>query len=206
MTNKAVIKAEEIRLDARDYAIRIAKSSFLPTLSASAGLGSSYYTSSRASRTYTDPASGATVVRPLDSFKDQISSNFNQSVGLSLSIPIFSKFQNRNQVRSAQLHKTYQQLVLDNARKTLYKEIQQAYYNAVAAQEKYRASQDAVASARESYTLVTEKYENQKANITEFNEARNAYLASEANLSQARYEYLYGARLLDFYRGEELSF
>ena len=51
-----------------------------------------------------------------------------------------------------------------------------------------------------------EKYENGKANILEYNEARNRYLEAESNLLQARYECLYQSRLLDFYRGRGLSF
>lgn len=203
--NKPVVKAEEFRLEAQDYSVKIAKGGYLPTLSASAGLGSSYFTSSKASRTYTDPTSGQTRVAPLETFSDQLKNNFNQSIGLSLSIPIFSKFQTRNQIRSAELSRTNQQLQLENVKKNLYKEIQQAYYNAVAAQQKYRASRDARASAKESYDLVTAKYENGKANITEFNESRNAFLESESNVAQARYEYLFSARLLDFYRGGALN-
>lgn len=203
--SKPSIKAEEIRLDAQDYNVRIAKSGYLPSIGLSAGLGSSYFTSSKASRTYTDPSSGAAVVAPLESFTDQVKNNFNQSIGLSLSIPIFSRFQTRNQVRSAELGRRNQRLVLENAKKSLYKEIQQAWYNAVAAQAKYRASRDARLSAKESYDLVTAKYEHGKANITEFNEARDGFLRAESNLSQARYEYLYCARLLDFYRGRALS-
>ncbi|NLN99894.1 MAG: TolC family protein [Bacteroidales bacterium] len=201
---KPIVKAEEFRLDAQDYSVKIAKGGYLPTLSASAGLGSSYFTSSKASRTYTDPASGQTHVAPLESFSDQLKNNFNQSIGLSLSIPIFSRFQTRNQIRSAELSRTNQQLQLENVKKNLYKEIQQAYYNALAAQQRYRASRDARASAKESYDLVTAKYENGKANITEFNESRNAFLESESNVAQARYECLFSARLLDFYRGDTL--
>lgn len=50
------------------------------------------------------------------------------------------------------------------------------------------------------------KYENGKANITEFNEARDSFLESESNLARARYEFLFSAKLLDFYRGQKLAF
>ena len=121
-------------------------------------------------------------------------------------MPIFSGFQNRNQVRSAELARTNQRLLLENTKKSLYKEIQQAYYNAVAASEKYRSSVDAQASARESFELVQAKYENGKANITEFNESRDTWLRAESDLARSRYEYLYSAKLLDFYRGRPLEF
>lgn len=190
VSSKAVIKAEEFRLDATDYTIKNAKSQFMPTISASGGLGTNFYTSSGVTNT---------------SFADQMKNNFSQYLGLSLSIPIFNSFQTRNQVRSAVLNRKSQALTLENSKKTLYKEIQQAYCNAVAAGDKYKASEDAKASAQESFDLVKAKYENGKAYITEFNEARDNFLKSESDLSQARYEYLYSVKLLDFYRGVPLS-
>jgi outer membrane protein len=75
----------------------------------------------------------------------------------------------------------------------------------VAAQEQYRSSTDAEASAKESYDQMLAKYENGLANITEFNEARDNYLSAESTLVRSRYQYLYSARLLDFYRGHELT-
>ena len=189
--NKPAVKAEMFRLDATEFSIKSAKGAFLPSISASGGVGTNYYTMSAA---------------PSAVFFDQIKNNFSQYLGLSLSVPIFSGFQNRNQVRSAELARTNQRLLLENTKKSLYKEIQQAYYNAVAASEKYRSSVDAQASARESFELVQAKYENGKANITEFNESRDTWLRAESDLVRSRYEYLYSAKLLDFYRGRPLEF
>ena len=191
LLEKPAVKAEEFRLDASEYAIKIAKGAYLPSISASGGFGSNYYTMSSA---------------PSNSFADQMKNNFSQYLGLTLSVPIFNGFQTRNQVRAAELSRKNQMLQLENTRKTLYKEIQQAWYNAVAAREKLLSSKEAEASARESYDLVTAKYENGKANITEFNEARDAFLRSESDLSRARYEVLYATKLLDFYQGRELDF
>ena len=191
LLEKPAVKAEEFRLDASEYAIKIAKGAYLPSISASGGFGSNYYTMSSA---------------PSNSFADQMKNNFSQYLGLTLSVPIFNGFQTRNQVRAAELSRKNQMLQLENTRKTLYKEIQQAWYNAVAAREKLLSSKEAEASARESYDLVTAKYENGKANITEFNEARDAFLRSESDLSRARYEFLYATKLLDFYQGRELDF
>jgi len=189
--NRPSVKAEMFRLDATDFTIKSAKGAFLPSISANGGIGSNYYTMSAA---------------PSAAFMEQIKNNFSQYLGLSLSVPIFSGFQNRNQVRMAELSRTNQMLQLENTKKTLYKEIQQAYYNAVASADKYRSSADAQASARESFELMKAKYENGKANITEFNEARDNWLKAESDLLRSRYEYLYSAKLLDFYRGRPLEF
>ena len=189
--NRPSVKAEMFRLDATDFTIKGAKGAFLPSISANGGIGSNYYTMSAA---------------PSAAFMEQIKNNFSQYLGISLSVPIFSGFQNRNQVRMAELSRTNQMLQLENTKKTLYKEIQQAYYNAVASADKYRSSADAQASARESFELMKAKYENGKANITEFNEARDNWLKAESDLLRSRYEYLYSAKLLDFYRGRPLEF
>ena len=189
--NKPSVKAEMFRLDATEYTIKSAKGAYLPSISANGGLGTNFYTTSSA---------------PSATFMEQIKHNFSQYLGVSLSVPIFTGFQTRNQVRSAELSRLNQTLQLENTKKTLYKEIQQAYYNAVAASEKYRSSVDAQASALESFELVKAKYENGKANITEFNESRDSWLKAESDLVRSRYEYLYSAKLLDFYRGRPLKF
>jgi outer membrane protein len=132
--------------------------------------------------------------------------NFSQYLGLSLSVPIFTRFSNRNNLRSAELSYRNQELQLETIKKSLYKEIQQAYYNAVNAQEKYRSSEAAAHSAEEAFRLTSSKYELGQATGTEFNEAKARYLEAASNSARARYEQLYQSRLLDFYRGRPLAF
>ena len=188
---KPEVQAEQLRLSASERSIDIAKAALYPKLNLNAGLQTNYY------KTNGIQAEG---------FMDQMKNNFAQYVGLSLSVPIFNRFATRNSVRSAQVDRDNQQLALDNVKKTLYKEIQQVYYNARAAQAKYQSSEAATVSARDAFTLMQAKYENGKATSTEFNESKNNYLKSESDLAQARYEYLYQTALLDFYRGRELDF
>ena len=188
---KPVVEAEQIRLDYAKTNIDLAKGAFLPSLSMSGGVGSNYYTSS---------GIGSAA------FFDQMKHNFSQYLGLSLSVPIFSRFSNRNNLRSAELSYKSQELQLENVKKSLYKEIQQAYYNAITSQEKYRSSESAAASAQEAFRLTSAKYEHGQATGTEFNEAKARYLEAASNCARARYEQLYQTRLLDFYRGLPLSF
>ena len=188
---KPSIKAEEIRLDYASKNIDLARSSYLPSVSLSGGLGTNYYTSSGF------PAAG---------FSSQLKNNFSQYVGLNLNIPIFSRFSTRNQVRGAKLSFDSQEIMLENTKKSLYKEIQQAYYNAVGSQAKYRSSVVAAASAADAFELAQARYENGKSGITEFNEAKARYMSAQSDLVQARYEYLYQSKILDFYRGRSLSF
>ena len=182
---KPAIKSEEIRLEQANNSIDIAKGGYYPTLSLSAGAGTGYYTSSN---------------RTSDNFGSQLKNNFGPHVGLSLSIPIFSRNSNRNNVRSAQLNWMNQEMQLDNVKKQLYKEIQQAYYNAVASKSRYESSQEVETSAQESFELVQAKYEGGKASITEFNESKNRLVTAQADVIKYRYEYLFNTALLEFYR------
>ena len=188
---KPEVKAEVYRLKGTEASVRIAKSALWPTLSLTAGLGSNYYTTS-----------GMNTA----SFGRQMRNNFSQYVGLSLNIPIFNRFETRNNIRAARLNQEAQTLQLDNVKKALYKEIQQAYYNAVAARAQYESSGEAARSNKAAFDLMTAKYEYGKANITEFNEAKNNWLKSESDLVRAKYEYMYSTSLIDFYRGKQLDF
>lgn len=191
ITFKPEIKAELYRLKGSEMNIKIAQSALLPTLSFNAGIGSNYY-----------KTSGFKA----ESFGRQMRNNFSQYIGLSLNVPIFNRFATRNSIRSAKLERETQQLQLDNVRKNLYKEIQQAYYNTIAARAKYESSMEASRSNKAAFDLMSAKYEYGKANITEFNEAKNNWLKAESDLVIAKYEYVYDTSLIDFYRGKELDF
>ena len=80
------------------------------------------------------------------------------------------------------------------------------YYNTLNARQKERSSEETVRSSNDAFTLMLAKYENGKANITEFNEAKNVYLKAESDRVQALYELLYQRALIQFYQGRELSF
>ncbi len=188
---KPEVIAQQLRLRATDHNIKIAQAGYMPTLSLSGGLGSNFYTTSKFDS---------------DPFGTQLKNNFSQYIGLNLNIPIFNRFQTRNNVRNARIEQENQQLALDNTKKTLYKEIQQVYYNTLNAQQKESSSEETVRSSNDAFTLMLAKYENGKANITEFNEAKNVYLKAESDRVQALYELLYQRALINFYQGRELSF
>ena len=190
---KPEVQAEQLRLKASDANILIAKSAKYPTLSFNAGLGTNYYKTLNGNYKQ-------------DSFGSQIKNNFSQSLGLQLNVPIFNRFATRNSIKSASIDKENQQLALDNVKKTLYKEIQQVYYNTVAAEAKYKSSLQAEVTSKDAFNLTQAKYENGKATITEFNESKNNMMKAESDLVQARYQLIYQKALIDFYRGKELRF
>ena len=184
------ILAEQIRLEATEYNLKMAKGQALPSLNLSAGMGTNYYNSSNGFK--------------VESFGKQIDNNFSQYIGLNLSIPIFNRFNTRNSVRQARIAAENQRLSLENVRKQLYKEMQQAYYNAIAAQKQYQSSQTASEAASASFNLMQKKYENGKANSTEFEEQKTRFMKAQADLLQAKYTYIFRQKILNFYRGEPL--
>ena len=188
---KPEIQAEQLRLQGAEHSIKIAQSANYPMLNLNAGLQTNYF-----------KTNGVAA----DAFFLQLKNNFAQYVGISLNYTIFNRLATRNSIRKARIERENQQLLLDNTKKALYKEIQQAYYNAVAAQSKHESSIQAAKSGKDAFELMRAKYENGKANMVEFDDAKNKYLNSESDLVQARYEYLYQTALLEFYRGRELSF
>jgi outer membrane protein len=127
--------------------------------------------------------------------------NLNRYLGFNLSVPIFNRFSTRNRVRLAHLQHTQLSLQVDNIKKTLYKEIQQAWYSALAAESKYKSSSAAVAASEETFHLTGEKFENGKATSIEYNEAKFNLMRAQSDRIQAKYEYLFRIKVLDFYKG-----
>lgn len=187
---KPSIKAAQYRLEGAAHSIRIARSAYYPQLSFGAGLSTNYYKMSG---------------RDNAGFGSQLQDNFSQYLGLSLSIPIFNRLSTRNRVRSARIQQTTLGWQLEESKKTLYKEIQQAYYNAVSAESQYHSSIAADKAAEVSFNLIKEKYTNGKASATQYNEARTNWMKAVSDRIQAKYDYLFRTKILDFYKGVPLT-
>lgn len=187
---KAEILAAQYRLEGSEKNIRIAQSGYYPTLSFGAGLGTSYYTLNGQSGT---------------DFFSQLDNRLNKYIGLSLSVPIFNRFSTRNKVRTAKLQRENYAIQLDESKKVLYKEIQQAWYSAVAAEAKYNSSVAAVTANEESFRLMGEKFENGKATSVEYNEAKLNLMKAMSDRIQAKYDYVFRSKVLNFYKGEPIK-
>lgn len=183
MVSKPAILAAQYRLQGSKHSIRIAQSGYYPQLTLNGSLGTNYY---------------STINR---TFNEQMGDNFSKYVGISLSVPLFNRLATRNRVRTARLQHDNYALQLDDAKKTLYKEIQQAWYNAAASEAKYQSSRTAAQASDESFRLMSQKYENGKANAVEYNEAKQNLMKAQSDELQAKYDYLFRTKILDFYRG-----
>lgn len=183
LTAKAAVRAAQYRLEGSKHSIRIAQSNYYPQLSLNGSLGTNYY---------------STLER---SFSRQMRDNFSKYVGFNLSVPVFNRFSTRNRVRVARLQQEEYALQLDNVKKALYKEIQQAWYTALASESKYTSSRTAAEAGKEAFRLMSEKYDNGKATAVEYNEAKQNLMRAQSDELQAKYEYLFRTKILDFYKG-----
>ena len=187
---KPSIKAAQYRLEGAAKSVKIAKSAYFPQLSFGAGLSTNYY-------------KVAGMKNSL--FGSQLRDNFSQYLGFQLTIPIFNRFGTRNQVRSARIQQNTLNWQLEDSKKALYKEIQQAYYNALGAESRYQSSITADKAAEASFNLMKEKYAEGKANATEYNESRTSWMNVISEKLQAKYDYIFRTKILDFYKGVPLT-
>lgn len=190
LLNKPSIKAAQYRLEGASRSIRIAQSGLYPQLNFSAGLSTNYY---KISGIENAP------------FSSQWKQNFNKYLQFSLNIPLFNRFETRNRIKSARIQHNALSWQLEESKKTLYKEIQQAYYNAVASEAKYKSSQTATEAAEVAFQLMSEKYANGKASATEYNEMRTSWMKALSDHIQAHYDYLFRCKILEFYKGVPLE-
>ena len=188
---KPQIREQELLLQSQQKQLRVAQAAYYPQLSFGASYSNGYY------HYYT----GDVESLP---FSDQLNQNGRKTLGFTLTIPLFNRFQTRNVVRSARIAILNQQLQMDDTKKTLYKEIQQAYYNATAAQKKYQSAGKSVLAAREAFEYAENKYAAGKSTVYELNESKTQYAKSLAEEVQAKYEYVFRVKILEFYAGEEL--
>ncbi len=181
--NRPVIRAERLRLQSSENSVRIARSALYPTISLNAGYSTGLYDNTG------------------EGFWDQFRHNSREYVGVSVGIPIFNRRATRNNIRSAALSMRSQQLALTEAQQNLRKEIEQAYYYADAAYAKYRASETALASARIAFAYEQQRADAGRSTVFDYNDARTRMQKAESDLIQAKYEFIFRSKILDFYRG-----
>ena len=139
-------------------------------------------------------------------FWQQFRNYSREYVGVSVSIPIFNRRATRNNIRTAQLSLQNRQLALTEAEQSLRKQIEQAWYNADAAYAKYRAAEAALASARTAFAYAEQKAAAGRSTLYDFNDAKTRMEKADAESVQARYEFLFRQKILDYYRGQPLGF
>lgn len=179
------ITAGKKNIESAQLGIKIAKAGYLPSLSLSAGIGSSH-------------ANGNDF-----RFTEQLKQNWNNSLGLTVSIPIFNNRQTKSAVQKAQIEKLGYELQLKEEQKQLYKTIETLWYDVRKAQQQYIAAKEKQESAQASYQLVNEQFNLGMKNTVELLTAKNNLASARQERLQAKYMTVLSTLLLSFYQGEE---
>ena len=150
-------------------------------------------------------------VNPLDPgayypYIDQISNNQYQQVSLNLNIPIFQQWIIQNSISNAKVSVLDAEFNLDQSKQILYKAVQQTHSDAVAAFEKYKTSIEVVDSRQTAFDYSQEKLNTGMENTVDYNIAKNNLMKAQAELLQAKYEYVFTTKILDFYQGKIITF
>ena len=187
---KPAVKGAEFNLESARKQLLVAKGNLLPSLS----FGGNYNNFYQNLYDY-----------PTASLKDQFKGNQRYGFGATLSIPIFNRFQARTGVANAQIQVENSELQLQSTKNLLRKDIEQAYTNALAAFKRYIANQKAVISSKEAFRYTEEKFNVGMINSVEYNQVKNNLTNAQSNLLQAKYEYIFRTKILDFYNGQTIE-
>ena len=182
LVNRPEIRSMRYRMESNEKELLMARSQYYPSLSFGANMGTGYYKMNG---------------RDNDPFNTQLRNNISNSLGFSLRIPIFNKFQVRNSVHNAELAIANTRLEMDKTRLDLRKNIEQAYYNAVGARSRWEAAEKSIAASREAYRFAEQKYENGRANAYELFLAKNNLTQALGEEVQAKYEYAFRLKILE---------
>ena len=181
------IKYAEASLQSSMIALKTAKSAYQPSVHFSAGYGNSVYSN------LTDPTMNTS------GFWEQLRNNGNEYIGLSISIPIFSGNSVRNNVKLSRLNVSRQELLLSEAQKSLKKEIEQAYYGAMAAYSTLNSAQKALEAAQLSYENAKASMESGRSDIYDYANAKAEVEQAQATLARSKYDYILRVKILRFY-------
>ena len=188
--NQPQVKAAETRILSAQKQIEIAHTAFYPSLLVSAGLSTSYQNLFNYSE---------------NTFSKQYKDNFGQNLGLSLNIPIFNKGNTKLQVEQAKISENIAKNTLEQQKLSVRQDVQKAYFDANANYENFMAAVEAEKSTKLALDFAEKSYEAGRSTIYDLNNARNNYVNAQSTVSQAKYNYIFSMKLLNFYAGIPLT-
>lgn len=214
------IKSSGHQLKSAERSLAIAKGRMSPTLTFGGTYGTGYSdarnTILEQTTTYVPlgyTSTGEDVLMPLTSyvsettpFKDQISDNVNKNIGFNLSIPVFNGLQTRTAVNKAIISLKNAEYNLQLEKNQLKEDIQRSYMEAGAALEKYYAYKKSLVSFEKAFQYVKKKFDVGILTAIEFNDSKNKLNKAESEALQAKYDFVYKTKILEFYQGNSLAF
>lgn len=197
------IKGPELMLTASEYDLKIAKGSRSPRIIMNHSLTTGY-SDVRQKILGIDPSTSEVLYGDYP-FNEQFIDNRSLALGFTLSVPILNGWQVNKNIANSRLSIENSKYALDGAKKQLYKNIQQSFADASAALKKYAASRKAVTSMEEAFRYTEQKFNVGLVTPVDYNASKSQLLQAQSDLAQAKYEYIFKTKVLDFYRGIPLS-
>lgn len=196
--NQPQIKAAETRIKAAEAQTEVVETAFWPTVTAGAGLGTSYFNSLVTDITGRDLSGN--VIKEAGFFQ-QYKNNFGQQISLSARIPIFNKGITRLQVQQSKINVDIARNNLETQKQEVLQNVQRAQFDAQSNYETYMAALEAAESSRLALDFTEKSFAAGKSTIYDVNVARNNYANAQGSIAQAKYNYLFSVKLLNFYAG-----
>ncbi|HZH54394.1 MAG TPA: TolC family protein [Sphingobacteriaceae bacterium] len=189
------IKTAEFNTLSAERQIAIAKGGLYPSLSLSAGIGTNYSSQAR--------DFNSQQILP---FGDQFERNRNESIGLSLNIPIFNQGRTRIGINRAKIAYqnalTNEQLVKNNLNKVIH----QAVLDLNSAEKQLAAAETALASATQTFEVIQLRFDEGMANSVELSTSQIAMNRAEFEFIQSKYNFIFRSKVIDFYLGQPTWF
>ncbi|MEQ9261762.1 MAG: TolC family protein [Owenweeksia sp.] len=183
--NQADIKSAETTVLSSEENVDVALSGYLPTLSLGFGIGTNY--SSQVERVFNQD------------FSTQLDNNLNKYIGFNLNVPIFSRFQTRNQYQTAKLNFERARLNLELSKNNLKQTVYQAHADAKAAYNSYLAAEKAVEANEESFKYAQQRYDVGALSQFDYENAKNSLASAKSEMVRAKYDYIFKVKVLEFY-------
>jgi len=221
--NQPNVKSAQIKEQVSKQNISIAQSSYLPTLSLVAQVGTNYSDQIPNIIGATDvllpigqvPSTGEVVtslsprsiptIDGIQPFNSQINDNLNEVVGLNFSVPIFSRMAVRNSVQNAKINADIARLNLEQTKNSLKQTIYQAHADAKASYEQYKAAEISVKASQEAFNYAKQRFEVGAINQLDFESAKNNLASAKSQFSQAKYDYIFKIKVLEFYLTNQVA-
>ena len=200
--NQPQIKAAETRIKSAEAQTEITKTAFWPTVTANAGIGTSYFNSLVTN--YAGVDINGNPIKESGFFK-QYKDNFGQQLGLSANIPIFNKGITRLNVEQSKINEEIAKTTLQQQKQEVLQNVQKAQFDAESNYEAYLAAMEAEKSSSLALDFAEKSYEAGRTTIYDLNVARNNFANAQGSVAQAKYNYLFSIKLLNFYAGIPLS-
>ena len=187
LENRPEIQSSKLNIESSEIAIASARAGYMPTVSLTASMGSS-------------TSSGQDI-----NFFKQVKNNLSNSLGLSVSVPLFDNHQARTNIRKAKYALQTSELNLQEQQKQLYSTIENYWLNTTTSRQQYIYAKANVNSMQESYDLVSEQFNLGLKNIVELTTGKNNLLQAQQQLLQTKYTALLNSAMLNFYAGENIK-